>query len=335
MKLLPNAGSVSESDYMSAAIIGAGWAANEFHAPYYDECDNICITAIVDHDQEKRNELANEYNVKNKYSTTEELLQDLSVDIVSICTPPSTHEEIIIQCLEYGCHVFCEKPLTTSLESANRIAQIYSGDNILFTGYTPKFYENYKIVKSIIDNGLLGEIYSLKSIYYSPDPPNKWYFDPEISGGGVIADKLPHLLDYYLDVLGEFKSIEDSKIYYRTKTPYRGEIQIKFNKASVEFIIGWGHPQFYSKQVIVGQHGQIEFNNKMIQGRIRGRPFNYKYGETPLIDLRIKQIYLSRSDDGYENRMRAFFESVSQGMNTAHTDLDKSIDIWEIIEEIK
>jgi predicted dehydrogenase len=208
-------------------------------------------------------------------------------------------------------------------------------DNILFVGYTPKFYKNYQIVNSIISNDLLGELHSSKSFYHSPSPPKDWYFDPDISGGGVIADKLPHLLDFYLDLFGSPESINTKIVKKSNNCPVRSAIEVDFSDVSVEFSIGWNHPKFYSKQILIGEYGHLEFNYRYINGEIRGKPVLFKYGETPAIDLRLKQLYLSPDDDAYKNRMTAFLSSIRENDNMNSNSVEKAKDIWWTIEEIQ
>ena len=55
-----------------------------------------------------------------------ESLLALDLDVVDICTPPHLHEAQIIQCLEAGVDVVCEKPLVDSVEAVDRLAAAWA-----------------------------------------------------------------------------------------------------------------------------------------------------------------------------------------------------------------
>ena len=51
------------------------------------------------------------------YPSHRALLEEADVDAVLVCTPPSTHPEIVLQAIERGLHVLCEKPLAIDVQT--------------------------------------------------------------------------------------------------------------------------------------------------------------------------------------------------------------------------
>ena len=54
--------------------------------------------------------------IPKSYEDTEEMLEEEAPDLVHICTPPQSHRELSVLCMEAGAWVLCEKPLCASLE---------------------------------------------------------------------------------------------------------------------------------------------------------------------------------------------------------------------------
>lgn len=102
-----------EQAKVGVAIIGAGYAA-WLHLQGYKQVHSVSfeIKAIVDMDVEKAKKLAQDYNIKDVYSSIDEVLTRDDISVIDIVTPPVTHISLAIKAIEAGKHVICEKPLT-------------------------------------------------------------------------------------------------------------------------------------------------------------------------------------------------------------------------------
>ena len=101
------------------AIIGAGFIA-QAHASAYKQIKNAQIIAVTDKIKETGLKFAKEYNAKF-YDSLGELLQDKEINMVDICTPTFTHEDIVVKAAAAKKNIFCEKPLTLTLKSADKM----------------------------------------------------------------------------------------------------------------------------------------------------------------------------------------------------------------------
>ena len=89
-------------------VIGVGYLGN-LHLKHICEIPQISISGIFDTNQNRSDEIGKKYNV-NSFSNLHDLLK-LS-NAISIVTPTSSHYSIANQALEFGCHLFIEKPIT-------------------------------------------------------------------------------------------------------------------------------------------------------------------------------------------------------------------------------
>jgi len=143
----------------------------------------------------------------------DELLARDDIDLVDITVPNNQHAELAIKAAEAGKHVFCEKPLATSVEDAERMVQAVEDAGVIHM-----ICHNYRrapaisLAKQMIANGDLGEIYHWRSLYLQdwlmpPDVPMMWRVQKEIAGSGSLGDLMAHSIDLALWMLGDIDSV--------------------------------------------------------------------------------------------------------------------------------
>ncbi len=104
------------------AIVGLGAVSGNIHLPAYSQLgDRVSVVAGCDIDSNARTFVRRKWHLPEVYDNPEEMIEKTRPDIVAICTPPSLHREQTLIALDYGCHVFCEKPLAESLSQADEI----------------------------------------------------------------------------------------------------------------------------------------------------------------------------------------------------------------------
>jgi predicted dehydrogenase len=140
------------------------------------------------------------------FSSGLDLIGSGSVDIVSICTPPASHRELAIAAAKAGIAVLCEKPLARSLEDAKAVAEAVETSGTLFSvGFCHRFEPAIERLKAMIDAGDLGEIMTFRNRFggLMANAHETWFSDPEISGGGALADTSIHSIDLFRHLVGE------------------------------------------------------------------------------------------------------------------------------------
>lgn len=150
--------------------------------------------------------LAFESNYKSKaYASLQDMLDDDSVHIVSICTPNSSHSAIAIDALKSGKHVLVEKPMClTRLEADEMMDAAKKADRHLFVVKQNRFNPPVIAVKQLIEQEKLGAIYSASvNCYWNRN--EKYYRTSDWKGkleldGGTLFTQFSHFIDvlYYL-----------------------------------------------------------------------------------------------------------------------------------------
>ncbi|EPR10817.1 Gfo/Idh/MocA family protein [Ruminiclostridium papyrosolvens] len=193
-------------DSIKIGIAGCGWIAQNAHIPAFQTIRGVEIISVFDNDIQKTNNVTKKFNIKKAYDNYEDFLES-EIDAVVISTPNYTHGDFSIKALQKGKHVLCEKPITIhSKDAADIIRVAHENKRVFMPGFVNRFREDIKKMDEIISKGEIGEIKKIKAgwIRKSGVPrPGTWFTNKELSGGGVLIDLGPHILDLCLMLLKE------------------------------------------------------------------------------------------------------------------------------------
>ncbi len=138
------------------------------------------------------------------------LLSRDDVQVVSICTPNEDHERMALDAIKAGKHIYLDKPVSTTYESALRIAQAAKDAGVIAqVVLNNRFWPATLRAKQLIDEGKIGRILGFSSRYLhsgSVDPhrPVGWKQRPQ---GGVLLDLGSHALDMITWLIGQPESL--------------------------------------------------------------------------------------------------------------------------------
>ncbi len=119
--------------------------------------DDICIYGVADILQERAKLFARKYNAKSYNADYISYMQDENVDIIICATYPSTHLQILKDCVKYNKHLLCEKPITANLEDGKEFISIVNSASIkVQVGYILRYNETYKTVAKMVQEGKIG-----------------------------------------------------------------------------------------------------------------------------------------------------------------------------------
>ncbi len=227
---------VDTSKKVKVGIIGTGWIA-EAHVANYLRCPDVEIVAAADLIPGKAEKFCKDNGIEGVrcYPDHKSMLDAEELDAVSVCTYNRTHAECSIYALEKGVNVLLEKPMCVTLEEAVEIckAEKKSG-KILSIGFQPRFDENMKMVKKIVESGELGDVYYIQTgggrRRGIPTPYGTSFIEDKTAGIGALADIGCYSLDMVLNAVGYPKPLTVS-----------GYTSAFFGKDPVTFP---GHPEY-------------------------------------------------------------------------------------------
>jgi len=137
-------------------IIGCGKIADE-HAAKIQKISGCEIVGVCDREELMAKQLYERFDVKHYFSDANELLEAIHPDIVHITTPPQSHFELGKLCLEAGCHIYVEKPLTLNTAEAEKLINLATEKNLKLTvGHNAQFSDAAIRMRELIRSGFLG-----------------------------------------------------------------------------------------------------------------------------------------------------------------------------------
>lgn len=200
---------------LKVGIIGTGWIA-QAHMVAYADCPDVEVVAAADLIPGKAEAFFEEHCIPSDgvrfYLSHKEMLDNEELDAVSVCTYNATHAECAIYALNKGVNVMLEKPMCVTLDEAVEIckAEKKSG-KVLTIGFQPRFDENTKMLKKIVDSGELGQIYYIQTgggrRRGIPTPYGTSFITKETAGIGALGDIGCYSLDMVLDAIGHPKPL--------------------------------------------------------------------------------------------------------------------------------
>lgn len=149
---------------LCVAIIGADEVAQVIHLPTLSLLSHLyTVTVICDVSHHSVNACATRFGIPRAVSSVSEIFTDPSIDVVFVLTSDEYHETYTIAALRAGKHVMLEKPLTLSIESANRIIDAEKeGENgaRVFVGYMRRYAPSFV-------NAFKREVAGIEKILYA------------------------------------------------------------------------------------------------------------------------------------------------------------------------
>src|SRR2546430_14059728 len=128
-------------------FLGAGYIAG-VHASILARDERVTIAAVYDVKKDRAEQMARDAGAKVAHSIAEVLAHS---DAIYIATPNTKHTELATLCAEERKHVFCEKPMATSLSDAERIVSVAEKSGKVFqVGHNRRFAPVYAELKRML-----------------------------------------------------------------------------------------------------------------------------------------------------------------------------------------
>ncbi len=198
-----------EEKVLGFGVIGTGTYCDHYLRNLGPVYKNVRPVGCADLNTEAAKAAAERWNIPKVY-TSDEMMADPEVDIVLILTNPASHYSLTMQALKAGKHVYCEKPLATSLEQANEIVE-FAASQGLFVGAAPDTFlsPEFQTVRKLIDEGAIGKVINVTANYVGPGAdlwhPNAGFLYKQ--GGGPALDMGPYFLTTLVSLLGPLGSL--------------------------------------------------------------------------------------------------------------------------------
>ena len=185
-------------DIPHVLVIGTG-SIGERHTRCFLETGR-CEVSICEINAELRSDISSRYALRTAHADLESAIAD-PPDVAVVCTPAHLHVDMAIGLLEAGIGVLCEKPLSTSLNSIERLCELSSTAQARFSmAYPLRAHPLWIEVRDRVRSGELGrplEVVVVSGQHFPHYRPayREIYYTDRATGGGVIQDGLTHVVN--------------------------------------------------------------------------------------------------------------------------------------------
>jgi myo-inositol 2-dehydrogenase / D-chiro-inositol 1-dehydrogenase len=180
-------------------VLGTG-RIGRMHAELIDRrVPGLALAAVFDANAEASRAVGAAFGVP-ALSSADELIGSPDVDAVAICSSAGTHVDLIVAVAEAGKPVFCEKPLSLSLDEVDRaLAAVDQAAVLLQVGFNRRFDPGHRAVRDAVESGAIGDVHLVRISSRDPEPPSPEYL--QVSGG-LFLDTTIHDFDMARFVTG-------------------------------------------------------------------------------------------------------------------------------------
>ncbi len=197
---------------MRVALVGTGGIA-EAHVTAIRELGNeLELAAAVDVDDQRVRAFCERHGIAGCHTNVAHMLAEVRPALVHVCTPPSTHAPLAVQCLRAGANVYCEKPPCTTLAELDEIeaAEREAGRHCSFV-FQWRFGSGARHLRRLIETEAFGR--PLLAVCHTT-----WFRDPEYyavpwrgrweteAGGPTVGHGI-HAVDLMLWLLGDWREV--------------------------------------------------------------------------------------------------------------------------------
>ena len=210
-------------------IVGTGGIA-QWHVTEFQKNNDSTVVAACDVASERLNTFCDQFNIKERYNTIEELLDKADIDAIANTTPDSFHKDISIKAIKKNKHVFCEKPLAENYQDAKKMCDALKNKNLVnMVNFSYRNSSAYQELVKTVQSGKIGNIMHVDANYYQSwlsskywgdwRTEDKWLWRLSTNHGsmGTLGDIGVHIFDFASFPIGSIKKLNARLKTFKSK----------------------------------------------------------------------------------------------------------------------
>jgi len=311
---------------VNIAVIGIGtWGKN--HVRVCSEIKECNLVKICDLREDYLKELGDRFNV-NTTKDYKEILADENIETVDICTPASTHYNLVKESLEAGKHVFVEKPLALNSKEAEELVKFAEKQKrVLMVGHLFRFHTGILKLKEEISKGTLGNIRFMQSTRVGLMIPK-----PDC---GVIFDYALHDIDIFCFLLGQYptKVRAFAGNYLERDFEDFGFLNFEYeNDIKANAFVSWLMPEKIRELWVIGDKKSAKFDYGTQDIDLFGRAIENKEGLLNVKEGNKESLSFEKKEP-LKEEIKHFIECVKTGKRPSVSG-ETAVSIVKIIEAV-
>jgi UDP-N-acetylglucosamine 3-dehydrogenase len=194
------------------AIVGAGSVIQGRHLPALATIPEVEVRAVFDPDRAAAERAASMCDARIAASL-EDAVTGNDIQAVTIASPNSFHRIGVEAAAAARKHIFCEKPIATTLQDARAILEAASRAAIVLQiGFHHRFTGEFRAARRLLETGAIGEVRAFQAViseplHVIPGGATNYRLQRDLSGGLTLIDFGSHRIDQLRALLGEFAQV--------------------------------------------------------------------------------------------------------------------------------
>ena len=290
-------------------IAGCGNIAHTLAPVMCHYPDRMKVVAAAARDAGRAADFAAEFGIPRSYGSYTEMFEDPDVDLVYVATPHSHHKDIMIDALEHGKHVLCEKAFCVNAKEAEEVFALAKSRGLfvaeaIWTRYMP----SRKMINDVISSGKIGRVTTITAnlgykILHKPR-----ISEPELAGGALL-DVGVYPLNFVLMAKegAGIDSVTGSCVRTEKGVDARNMIQINFSDSSQAVIFSESEAVTDRRGIIYGTEGTLVVENVNNPEELK----LYSADRSPVL---LETVRIEHEVNGYEYELLSACDSIEKGL---------------------
>ncbi len=310
------------TERLRVGLIGLGRLGRMYGQYLAQRVPGAVLAAVADHKAANAEAFARDFNVPRHYVEHGALLDDRSIDAVVVVSSTHTHKQVVLDAAAAGKAIFCEKPISLTLDGAREMIRAVEKSGVFFQmAFQRRFDLGYQAARRKVQEGAIGEPMMFTSISRDPYAPPIEFCNPKVSGG-MISDMGVHDFDIARVFMGDVRRVHalGATLAYEEMKPI-GDI----DNAIIDLVFE------------NGTLGVVQLSRKSVFGYdIRGEIWGTKgsieigyYRQTPILMLNAEGVshdavpyFMERFENAYLAQINDFVDHVQKALPPSVTGAD-------------
>lgn len=197
---------------IKVAVVGCGRIAKNHFGSIEQHSDEMELVSVCDTDPDVLRDRSQLYGVPG-YRDMSEMLQDVELDVVVLCTPSGMHADQAVKVAQHGVHVITEKPMATRWSDGARMVRACDEAGVhLFVVKQNRRNSTLQLLKRAVDEKRFGKIHMVQINVFWTRPQSyydqaKWRGTWELDGGAFM-NQASHYVDLLDWLIGPVEKVQ-------------------------------------------------------------------------------------------------------------------------------